>query len=478
MGLYFVLYGVNQYETLFIEAKDIIILLALTTLLAVLLFYGFKYFNRLISNTTGHTLAIKTALWTTTLLVFILFYFHFYYNILKIDTLNVLRQHRYFLLLCGILLGGCYVYIFKSKKTFVVLHQYLNTLVLVLLVFECAKIMWNYQKTQQWYPEIRKEYMGYKGQNFASDTTPKPSVYHILLDAYTGSDALEKYWNFDNTTFKNYLKSKDFYVAEHAQSNYGHTRQAVPSMMNRDYFWDFEAGDGRETAPAYLIALAGIRHARTFKDFEAMGYDLINLSIFDMLEQPTRYEYSGIPETSFLGFMLRKTIFDVYFAKKRLWTHHEAALEILEEVRQIPKRTTRPVYVYAHLMIPHYPYYFDREGRLQKGREGEKNWSNKAHYLDQLVYTNQLLTTLVNDILTSSKTPPIIIIHGDHGFRFLEGEAKDEAGYSILAAFHFPNKNYDILHDSISPVNFYRATLNACFDVNIDLLKDEKERYR
>jgi len=482
IGLYFVLYGINQYETLFIEAKDVLILLAMTTLLSVVVFFGFRMIFALLFRSNLNTkkiLFIKTAIFTSTLLAFILFYFHFYYNVLKIDFLNILRQHKHFLALFLILFVAWCAYLFKSKKTYTVFNQYLNTLFLLLLLFESIKIGWNYYQTQQWYPAIQEEYMTYTGQNLASDEATKPSVYHILLDAYTGFDGLKKHWNYDNAEFKNYLEKKGFYVAEHAQGNYAHTRQVVPSMMNRDYFWDFENPDGRETAPAYLIALTGIRHARTFKDFEAMGYEMINLSIFDMLEQAPRYEYSGIPETSFLGFMLRKTVADVYFTKKRLWTHHEAALEILEEVKQIPARVgNRPVYVYAHLMIPHYPYYFDREGKLHKDREGEKNWSNKAHYLDQLIYTNELLKDAIDHILVTSATPPVIIVHGDHGFRFLEGAAKDEAGYSILAAFHFPEKNYAILRDSISPVNFYRATLDACFDTNMGLLPDERERYR
>ncbi len=513
MGLYFTLYGINQYETLFVEAKDVLVLWGITTLLSVVVFFGIlllvKTFflppsplQRGIFSATRKTtrsrispfgggwgvekrlnknlqsLKFKTAILSTTILIFLLFYFHFYLNILKINNLQFLRSHRYFLLLIIALISGWGFYLFKSKKTFAILHQYLNTLILVLLLFEGGKIAWNYYQTQQWYPAIQEEFINYEGQNYASNDTEKPSVYHILMDSYTGTDALQKYWDFDNAELTNYLISKGFYVARHAQGNYFHTRQVVPAMMNRDYFWDFKDGE-KENAPAYLIALTGIRNARTFRDFEAMGYEMINLSVFDMLDLSAHREYSGIPETSFLGFMLRKTVLDVYFEQKRNWTHHEAAIEILEEMKSIAKRVdTPPTYVYAHLMIPHYPYFFDREGNIQKGREAEKHWSNKEHYLDQMIYTNKLLINTIEEILNSSETPPIIILHGDHGFRFLEGEAKDEAAYSILAAFYFPKKNYTQLHDSISPVNFYRATLNANFNTDFPLLKDEKEKYR
>jgi len=475
IGLYFTLYGINQYETLFIETKDVWILWGATTLLSVILFFGIKFFFSFIIKQKN---TAKIAILTTTILVFILFYFHFQFNILKIDSLKFLRQHRYFLLLIMLLIGGWAFYLFKSKKTFAVLHQYLNTLVLVLLLFEVGKIAWNYHQTQQWYPAIQEEFIAYEGQNYAANDAQKPSVYHILLDAYTGMDGLKKHWDFDNAELNNYLTSKGFYVARHGQGNYFHTRQVVTATMNRDYFWNFKEA-GEETAPAYLIAVTGIRNARTFKDFKAMGYELVNFSMFDVLNLPAHREYSGIPETSFLGFMLRKTVFDVYFERKRRWTHYGTAIETLDEMKAIAKRRNAPpTYVYAHLMIPHYPYYFDREGNIHEERKAKKHWSNTAFYLDQLIYTNKLIMETVDEILNSSETPPIIILHGDHGFRFLEGEAKNEAAYSVLAAFYFPKENYEQLYDSISPVNFYRATLNANFDTNFPLLKDEREKYR
>ncbi len=469
VGLYFVLYGINQYETLFVNLKEVFLLTLVTTALGCIFFYGFKL---LTSN------PIKAGLLASVLLIVVLFYFHFYNNVTKLTDWSALARHRYFLLLMGLLTGGLSAYILKSKKSFSVLNQYLNTLILVLLVFEFVKVGWNYYQTQQWYPAIQEAYLEYEGQNFATTDNHQPDVYHILLDAYTGFDALEKHWNFDNADFKNYLQGKGFYVAAHAKSNYAHTRQVVPSMMNRDYFWDL-GNNEREKASAYLIALTGIRYAKTFKDFEAMGYDLVNLSIFDMLDQPGMYAYSGIPETSFSGFMLRKTVLDVYFSKKRMWTHYDAAREIIATVKQIAaQKSNQPRYVYAHLMIPHYPYYFDRNGKIYPERAGEKHWDNKEHYLDQLIYTNQLMRETIDTILDNSSIPPVIIIHGDHGFRRLADTAKDEADYSILAALHFPTQQYNQLHDSISPVNFYRTLLNAAFDAQLDILEDQQEIFR
>ncbi len=468
LGLFFVLYGVNQYESLFVETKEVLLLILMSWGLGALLFFGFRLMCRQ---------SLKAALLASVSLVSIFFYFHFYHQITQWTGWSFLQRHRYFLVIF-LLINVVLVWrIIRSKWTFSVLNQYLNTLFIALVVFEAGKAIWGYYQSQKWFPAIQDEYLNYQGQDFAKDNL-KPDVYHILLDAYTGFDALEKYWDYDNAAFKSYLKNKNFYVAEHAQGNYAHTRQVLPTMMNRDYFWDLDES-GKERVSAYLIALSGIRHAKTYKDFEAMGYELVNLSIFDMLDKPGFYEHSGIPATSFRGFMLRKTVFDVFFLQKRQWTHYEAAKKVIKRVKSIAATPAKqPRYVYAHLMLPHYPYYFDKNGRLHLDRENPKHWSNQEHYLEQLIYTNQLIQEMIDDILENSQTAPVIIVHGDHGFRFLEGEAKDEAGYSVLAAFHFPSQQYEALSDSISPVNFYRALLNVEFGTSFELLEDKREFFR
>jgi len=473
IGVYFVLYGINQYETIFIDIKDVFTLIIVASLPGILLFFSVNIFLKK---------PRKSALITTTLSIFILFYFHFFQNFCLLVQNPILERQLFFLPFLSLLFGGiCFYYVY-SKKPFFILNQYLNTLVLVLIIFECAKMTFYYQSSTNKYAAIQKEH-AYTGQNYAKNNY-RPAVYHIVLDAYTGFDGLKKYWNFDNADFKKQLEDRGFYVAEHARANYIHTRQAMAATLNRDYFWNLN--EQEEKVSDYLVAFASIRHAKTFKDFEAMGYDFINLSLFDILDTPQMFEYSGIPKTSFKGFMLRKTLPEVYFSRKRTWMPPRLIKDIIADVKATPRRIeNRPTYVYAHLMIPHFPYFFDRNGKIYYDRSSKEDRRNSTHYLDQLIYTNKLIVELVDTILANSTAPPIIIIHGDHGFRQLKDTPKDISGFSldeasctVLAAFYFPQKKYKTLYDSISPVNLFRATFNAEFGTDFELLEDKTLHFR
>jgi hypothetical protein len=45
-------------------------------------------------------------------------------------------------------------------------------------------------------------------------------------------------------------------------------------------------------------------------------------------------------------------------------------------------------------------------------------------------------------------------------------------GMRILNAIYMPRKNYDILYDSITPVNTFRVIFNSYFSQNYELLDD------
>jgi len=98
-------------------------------------------------------------------------------------------------------------------------------------------------------------------------------------------------------------------------------------------------------------------------------------------------------------------------------------------------------------------------------------------YTDQLHYTDKIVLQAVDKILASSKTPPIIIIQGDHGPVSYFGE--DEVGRgnmkeqdAILNAYYFPGQKYDLLYPSITPVNSFRVVFNTFYGEAYKFLPD------
>jgi hypothetical protein len=149
----------------------------------------------------------------------------------------------------------------------------------------------------------------------------------------------------------------------------------------------------------------------------------------------------------------------------------------LAEVNEIESRK----FVFSHIVCPHPPYLFDREGNSVPEAEFDmNNWGDeqKKYCLNQLIYINKEVQKLVDEILTGSETPPIIILQADHGPRntFIEGKFPTEdmfkEGMRILNAIYIPGQKYNLLYDSITPVNTFRVIFNTLFDENYELLED------
>jgi len=105
--------------------------------------------------------------------------------------------------------------------------------------------------------------------------------------------------------------------------------------------------------------------------------------------------------------------------------------------------------------------------------------AQKEYYLNQLIYVNTEVKRLVNEILSGSETPPVIILQADHGPRntFIEGRYPTDdmfrEGMRILNALYIPCEgSSDLLYESMTPVNTFRVIFNSCFGMDYELLDD------
>ena len=73
--------------------------------------------------------------------------------------------------------------------------------------------------------------------------------------------------------------------------------------------------------------------------------------------------------------------------------------------------------------------------------------------------------------------PRVVIIQGDHGYRFYT-DAKLDAAFENLNAYYFSDGDYSLLYNGISPVNAFRVVLNKYFGCSLPLLKDSSVRIR
>jgi hypothetical protein len=137
-------------------------------------------------------------------------------------------------------------------------------------------------------------------------------------------------------------------------------------------------------------------------------------------------------------------------------------LDKLESVAQLPGKK----FVYAHLMVTHVPFVFTPTGDMRADTT-----ESKAAYGDQIQYINTRILPIIKNVLAQSKTPPIIIVQGDHGYG-LNGDRREDA-FKILNAYYLPNGGTEKLYDSITPVNTFRLIFNTYFGQNNAFLDDQ-----
>jgi hypothetical protein len=151
--------------------------------------------------------------------------------------------------------------------------------------------------------------------------------------------------------------------------------------------------------------------------------------------------------------------------------HVSAQLFFLDKLPDVPS-ITGPKFTYAHISIPHFPYVFSPDGKMltdpgfysvENGDAVDEEYQKKG-YISQVQYINKRIIPILQAIVEKSKTPPIIILMGDHGLR-------DDNRYTNLNAYYLPN-GYEGLYPTITPVNSFRVILNEYFGANYPLLPD------
>ncbi|MFO0415381.1 MAG: sulfatase-like hydrolase/transferase, partial [Bacteroidota bacterium] len=148
---------------------------------------------------------------------------------------------------------------------------------------------------------------------------------------------------------------------------------------------------------------------------------------------------------------------------------------ILEEIVQPSVSPKKPYFLYAHLNMPHPPFFYDslkRERPIDSIVNETRNHIYKpATYLSYLKYTNGIIENLVTDIQNKEKNNAVIVIIGDHGFR--SNITKKEHLFANMNAIYIPDHlRKTPPPDSLSLVNEFRYVLNSMTRNEMKLLPD------
>ena len=334
------------------------------------------------------------------------------------------------------------------------------------------------------------------------ETSRKPDIYYIILDSYARIDTLS---GFDNSRFLGELRSRGFYVADAALSNYPYSIRSIPSSLNLSYLDNLSyRGDLSDLS---LIELAD-RHALA-AILQSLGYTYIHFrsgthisdksSLADVGytfapsgvvvgagsddsrgQFVSRRLWRAITETTLLRPIVG-TFFLVSDTTPYSWWSPRRALQMFEMLAD-DVHVDGPKFVFAHIMKPHRPATFDRHGNFLSGNRVHEVGSrtvalsdefSDSHdpsvpnaYIGQLIYINSLVLNAIDAIIEASEELPIIVLAADHG------PSGRIPRHEILTAFHLPYGGDRDLYPEISPVNHFRYILDYYFHLGIGLTED------
>ena len=485
--------------------------LLLPILLVSGLSVGAYYFFRLIIKNGN-----KSAIIVTLILIIIFSYGHIYILLSEVSKDGFDISRNIFLIPIFTIILGVSIFLIKKIKTELNnATSILNVISIVLILVAISNSVLitvdgtNCDENNMIDITCSNKELFYEKNDFSqyfeehkftiSNKVTSPDVYYIILDEYSRNDVLKQYHNFENEEFTNFLENRGFHVAKESFANYPLSMQSIPSLMNMRYldFLSDELGeDVRSYKPLNEKTHGLLPDNQVMKNFKSMGYKIINFNThslhkheFDLADVNKCDRNVHVLDNRLLDSTLRTTIFG-YFIER--WDENERRDVVRCTFNQLPNIKNdfedQPIFVWAHLMLPHPPWIFGPNGEnVTPGRPllvtdnpeyRDSGEIVKIQYLQQLQFANKKTMEFIDKILDKDESS-IIIIQGDHGsawdVNWLEPSKEDiSQRLRNFDAIYFPDEEKRVgLEDNRTLVNTFRIIFNSYFSSDYEILDDQ-----
>ncbi len=392
---------------------------------------------------------------------------------------SFLSSYTFILPFISVILITGLILLKRTKRQFTRTKVYLTTLLVVLILADT--VLLGYKRMSS-----RTDQVTQTGNIKICTGCPKPDIYLILADGYPGLSSLQDNFNFDNTPFLDSLRSRGFFIVDSSHSNYNFTPFSVSSMLDMNFLTGIKGFNSNKEDMA--LCYKTIKNSQTFRILSAYGYSLYNYSIFDFTGQPSLAKPTFLPNRTTLitaqtftsriekeiGHHLVTTLHLERFIRFVRMQDLENNTRLMKETRrQLIEKNKTPKFVYTHLVMPHYPYYYDSSGNAVSYEVlDERHHSNKKAFISYLHYSNRQLLKLVDDIRQQSARPPVILLMSDHGFREFPEPVSPAYYFNNLNTLILPDSNYSRFYKGMSNINQFSTLFNTLFDQQLPLQKD------
>lgn len=313
-----------------------------------------------------------------------------------------------------------------------------------------------------------------------ANAAPRPDIYHIVFDRYGSAETLARHYGVE-PLIGEFLEAQGFYVARDSHSSYLQTGLSLASTFYMDYL-DGLSGDPRLAADNWHPIFAMLDDHRVGRFLRAKGYRFVQFGSWWVGSHASAIADENHPHGfgEFDMLLLRRTILRPLFhalpdtpLTMRLDWDNAQCQRVARQVEQIKSIGVRdePVYVFAHILVPHGPYVFAPDGRCLTQAEAAERGEVQG-YIDQIAYADRIIEDLVGALQAPDRRSPVIIIQADEGpfperdqrVPWQDASAEElRIKTGILNAFYFPDGGHGQLRPTISPVNTYPALFNTYF---------------
>ena len=336
----------------------------------------------------------------------------------------------------------------------------------------------------------------------ASRQNIRPNIYCIILDGYGRADVLQEIYQYDNSSFLKALEQRGFHVVKNSRANYCQTALSIASLLNLSYMDHIAKLVGPSSDDRNPLMLVS-KENRLFPFLRSQGYRISTFSsgylTTDALGDIADSQYGPAMESEaptlseFHASILKATPVplltqSVSKGKPGQWHWHNVKYTVKHLADQAGAES--PAFVLAHVICPHPPFVFDRQGKItiSKGVFAENMFDgshfkrSKAEYIrgyrEQVMFMNSKVQQISDQILARAKRPTVIIVLSDHGpGSQLDWEDANKTNlperFGTLLAYRLPEGGELPGTDELTQVNLFRLVLNRYFGTQLETLPNE-----
>ncbi len=413
----------------------------------------------------------RSALGISLAFVFFFLYGHAYAWVAEIQLFQRLGGgHRYLLPCWGALFGAALLGVRRIRDA-ATIARVANIIAGVLVAMPLATLLRHAVTTPSTERPVEKRLNGMEVEG------PLRDVYFIVLDAYGGTSVLKEFFGYDNRSFIEALQRRGFFVIPDSRSNYVKTHLSLSATLNMSYH---PAGVPTSTA----VLHRKIRNSEAGHFLRERGYQTVHIS-----SGATVTAHSSNADLDllcskwgrwgdeFLTLVVETSLLSVFGSGAIERGARGSTLCTLESLSAV-SRLPGPKFVFVHFLCPHPPYVFTADGSAVPAARQQSIGPRRGLYIDQLVYISKRILPVLDGILDSSGTAPIVVLQGDHGpdsateepDSSLEDYLRERT--SILNALYLPAVDEAPLYSSMSPVNTFRVVFNQYFSAEYEILAD------